>query len=201
LAASIFQSFRAWFPSDSGYVVGISEHVGHALTWKILDATTNKVLHRSLCRPITDDALNMRAVKDIEKNSTERPLIQTRFFDDVTTTDTWDVGRNDTDIDNMDIQKGQSHKNVVASFEDLIGRSFLKDEVDGQRYRARIVDMVDKHDDLLSKHPERVRFLCTMDQDGKEEILSYNQIMDYLNRDLENPVLWKFKRIVSHQGP
>jgi hypothetical protein len=66
---------------------------------------------------------------------------------------------------------------------------------------ARIVDMVDKHDDLLSKHPERVKFLRTMDQDGKEEILLYNQVMDYLNRDLENPVLWKFKRIVSHQGP
>jgi hypothetical protein len=40
-----------------------------------------------------------------------------------------------------------------------------------------------------------------MDQDGREELMSYNQVMDYLNRDLENPVLWKFKRIETHQAP
>jgi hypothetical protein len=40
-----------------------------------------------------------------------------------------------------------------------------------------------------------------MDQDGEEELMTYNQVMDHLNRDLEIPVVLKFKRIVSHQGP
>ena len=31
--------------------------------------------------------------------------------------------------------------------------------------------------------------------------MSYNQIMDYLNRDNDNPVVWKFSKIVAHQGP
>ena len=37
------------FPSESkekaGHIVGISEHVGHALTWKILTSDTNKVIY------------------------------------------------------------------------------------------------------------------------------------------------------------
>ncbi|KAG7351166.1 hypothetical protein IV203_010526 [Nitzschia inconspicua] len=40
-----------------------------------------------------------------------------------------------------------------------------------------------------------------MDKNGREDLLTYNQILDYLNRDMENPVLWKYKKIVSHQGP
>ncbi len=39
------------FPSKSkeqlGRFVGISEHVGHAMTFKILTNDTNKVIHRS----------------------------------------------------------------------------------------------------------------------------------------------------------
>jgi len=58
-----YKAVEPGFPSDSkerlGHIVGISEHVGHALTWKILDVETNKVLYRSLCCPATDDAANL----------------------------------------------------------------------------------------------------------------------------------------------
>jgi hypothetical protein len=59
------------------------------------------------------------------------------------------------------------------------------DEPDGQRSRVHIVELIDKHDDELHRNPERIKFLCIMDQDGREELLTYNQVMDYLNRDLE----------------
>ena len=41
-----------------------------------------------------------------------------------------------------------------------------------------------------------------MNNDQYEDILTYNQVMDYVN-DLEDedPTLWKFKRIVKHEGP
>jgi hypothetical protein len=90
---------------------------------------------------------------------------------------------------------------VVVALEDMIGRTFLKDEVNGERHRIRIVDLIDKHDNEVMSNPERVKFLCAMDESGREELLSYNQVMDYLHKDLENPTLWRFKRIVSHQGP
>ena len=31
--------------------------------------------------------------------------------------------------------------------------------------------------------------------------MSYNQIMDHLNKDNDDPVIWKFKDIIGHQGP
>ena len=63
------------------------------------------------------------------------------------------------------------------------------------------MEMVDNHDHELENNPERIKFLCQIDQDGREELLTYNQVLDHLNRDLDNPIVWKYKRIVSHQGP
>jgi hypothetical protein len=53
------------FPSESkegvGYIVGISEHVGPMMTWKVLTSDTNKVLYRSQIRPYDSKDLNLRA--------------------------------------------------------------------------------------------------------------------------------------------
>jgi Reverse transcriptase (RNA-dependent DNA polymerase) len=102
----------------------------------------------------------------------------------------------------MDIQEeAEESKEPLSSLEELIGKTFLMDLPDGERHRARIVELIEKHDDLINNNPERIKFLCSLDQDGREELLTYNQVLDYLNKDLENPIVWKFKRIVSHQGP
>eukprot|EP00977_Amphora_coffeiformis_P025739 scaffold21811_cov144-Amphora_coffeaeformis.AAC.1 len=90
-----FKAVEPGFPSDTkerlGHIVGISEHVGHALTWKVLDVKTNKVVHRSLCRPADESALNLRIDPPggetsperplIQSKSPERPLIQSKTFD------------------------------------------------------------------------------------------------------------------------
>jgi hypothetical protein len=53
------------FPSESkealGHVVGISEHCGHALTYKVLSSESNAIIYRSLLRPATPDAAEVRA--------------------------------------------------------------------------------------------------------------------------------------------
>ncbi|KAG7368669.1 hypothetical protein IV203_031412 [Nitzschia inconspicua] len=81
-----FKAVEPSFPSDTkehlGCVVGISEHVGHALTWKILDSTTNKVLHCSLLCPATDTAPNLcLATLGGEDPSYVRPTIFSKSFD------------------------------------------------------------------------------------------------------------------------
>jgi hypothetical protein len=52
-------------PSNSveimGHVVGISKHCGHALTYKVLNATTLKIVYRSLLRPAKLDDPNLCA--------------------------------------------------------------------------------------------------------------------------------------------
>ena len=53
------------FPSDEreghGHFVGIAEHVGHAMTFKILTTDTKKIIFRSVVRPITAEDRNLRA--------------------------------------------------------------------------------------------------------------------------------------------
>jgi hypothetical protein len=53
------------FPSESketlGHVVGISEHCGHALTYKVLSSESDVIIYRSLLRPATPDDANVRA--------------------------------------------------------------------------------------------------------------------------------------------
>ena len=53
----------------------------------------------------------------------------------------------------------------------------------------------------MSKHPAHLKFKCLMNHNQYEEILSYNEVMDYLEKNASNPIVWKFKRIVGHQGP
>jgi hypothetical protein len=210
-----FKAVKPGFPSDSkerlGHIVGISEHVGHALTWKILDTETNKVLYRSLCRPATEDKLNLRIDKPGGESTSVRPLIKSKTFDRDDDTD--ETSSPDTNEGTSPVEHGEfspdpgttdpsENENVLVSLEDLVGRTFLLDpDPEGQRFRARITDLVDKHDNDVINNPERVKFLCKLDQDDREELLTYNQVMDYLNRDAENPNVWKYQRIVSHQGP
>jgi len=206
-----FKAIEPGFPSDSkerlGHIVGISEHVGHALTWKILDAETHKVIHRSLCRPAQPDALNLRIDQHGGEQSPQHPFIKSKTFDDSAFGETIQ----DNSLPENSLSEPESEHNeetttasesAFVSLNDLVGTTFLMDpEPDGQRFRARVIEMIDQHDNALERNPDRIRFLCKLDQDGREELLTYNQILEHLNRDNENPVVWKYKRIVSHQGP
>ena len=86
---SVFLRFFFWqevhykladteFPSSSkegkGRIVGISEHVGHALTYMNLTDDTLKIIHQSLIRPAKSDDMNLRPGNDEgELPLTERP--------------------------------------------------------------------------------------------------------------------------------
>jgi hypothetical protein len=53
------------FPSESkealGHIVGVSEHCGHALTYKVLSSESNVIIYCSLLRPATPGDDNVRA--------------------------------------------------------------------------------------------------------------------------------------------
>src|SRR4051812_13947880 len=53
--------FLSMSNEKSGWFVGISEHVGHALTFMILTDDTQKMIHRSVVHTATDpDTRNLR---------------------------------------------------------------------------------------------------------------------------------------------
>ena len=85
--------------------------------------------------------------------------------------------------------------------EELIGKTFLFPQEDGQVHRATIIEAIKEHEYLTENNPNFLKFKCSINDDLYEEVLAYHQILEYLEKATDNPVLWKFKSIVAHQGP
>jgi hypothetical protein len=70
------------FPSQSkeglGNIVGISEHCGNALTYKILTADTGHIIYRSLLRSATTDDANLCASKFAGEPDTHNEIGKSR---------------------------------------------------------------------------------------------------------------------------
>ena len=202
-----YKHVESTFPSQTtegiGHIVGISEHVGNSLTWMVLTEDTNKILYRSVVRPHSDDDPNLRAdfPPDPDSNEGETPhkarnIVKSRFDGD----QEFIVVSPDDNIDsliNPDVPPSP-----VFDPEDLIGRTFLMDQQsDGQKFRAKVTEMVEDHESQLLDNPTRIKFLCSINNDQAEELLTYNQVLDYITKDEETDITWKFKRIASHEGP
>ena len=81
--------------------------------------------------------------------------------------------------------------------DELLGKTFLRDPLeDGQRFSVKIIQLVQ----VIVNNPTMVKSLLLVNNDMSEEIITYNPFLQYLSKDEENDVLWKFRRIVSHQG-
>jgi uncharacterized protein YeeX (DUF496 family) len=67
---------------------------------------------------------------------------------------------------------------------------------DGQgRHRARIVRAIEEHNGEIEDNPTRIQFLCSINDDESEEIISYNEILNHTieNNETEETRIWKFK--------
>jgi hypothetical protein len=95
---------------------------------------------------------------------------------------------------------------------ELIGCTFLMDKEDRQRHHARILNVIDEEEickriSELFRQPRHIQFVCSVNDDDYEEILSYNELMDYIEKDKQQHQnkdgngFWNFKRIVGHEGP
>lgn len=84
--------------------------------------------------------------------------------------------------------------------EELVDRSFLMPEDEyGERYRAKITELLSDHKKDLESHPERIRFKCVVN-DKWEEIVAYNDIVDYIEKDgTWGEGIWRFKEILDHK--
>ena len=101
-------------------------------------------------------------------------------------------------------QTGEDEDNPIPmaniDIPNLLGRSFLlPPEDNGERHMAKVID-IDDHGQTL----EDIKFKLKINKDQAEEIMSYNQLMDYIQKGTdaeEDPdSLFKFRDIVAHQG-
>ncbi|KAL7573453.1 hypothetical protein ACA910_013768 [Epithemia clementina (nom. ined.)] len=178
------------FPSESeeraAYWVGFGEHVGDALTHKLLDAETNKVIYRSAVCPADARNPNKRSAPDGGESDPVKSLnptvfVQTRQDDDPS------VYKPMPDFDP----------------DSLIGRTFLLPlDENGERNRAtvtkKVVEQLETDEINL---PQKINYLLDIGQGRSEQLVSYNQLLEHIER-LEQVAdgVFRFREITGHQG-
>ena len=175
------------FPSGStegrGCWVGIAENVGHAMTYKILTDDTKKVIYRSnVHSALTTEDCNKRV--DLLGGEEVAPIINSSKDED------------------------ESPRKPMPIFDptDLEGLTFLMDlQENSKRYRMKILEALVENEEQLAKHPNCIKFICSVNDDMYEEILTYNEILEYITKneeqDADQAIMWEFKCIAGHQGP
>ena len=179
------------FPSESpekpGKWVGVAEHQGDILTYLVLTDDTEQVIARSAVRKFHDPRNpNLRALPSIPTNDGERkPFIQ----------DTADVKGLSVDPSVLMLPK--------LAPEELLGLTFIKEDSDGQKIRAKVVRKI--NDDDAANH-QKIKFLLEMGDGDVDEIIAYGELSALIEQQREEEVLnpdraWIYKAIIGHEGP
>ena len=197
------------FPSSSnekkGYWVGFADNQGDHLTWRILTEDTQKII---ICSGI-QSALRTTTNQCLASPSGEGTTLPFPIPYPQQSTNSLPLDPLDESTPNFEhfvnSQSGKDEDNPIhmanIDIPNLLGRSFLlPPEDNGECHMAKIID-IDDHGQPL----EDIKFKLKINKDQAEEKMSYNQLMDYIQKGTdseENPdSLFKFRDIVAHQGP
>jgi len=197
------------FPSKSNGVkahfAGYAESVGHSMTYVAVTDDTQQVMSRSRSRRIKSDSDKDLRVGPVS-TSDEQEIVK----DPSRPEDTTDVIEELDDGPPVIIKsKRETDKGLDESPlptidpSGLIGRTFLKPKgQDGTRLRATIVSLVDDIDKDLAQQPGLIRLRCLVGDQQIEEIIAYDQIGEFIERQTEvDEGTWKYRAIIGHQGP
>jgi hypothetical protein len=83
---------------------------------------------------------------------------------------------------------------VIVDPQELLGRTFLMDtQEDGQRFCARIVKCISDHESNIRRSDDHVKFRISVNEDEYKEIITYNELMDFIEKNQENDsIVWQF---------
>ena len=179
------------FPSESeeraGYWVGFGEHCGDAMTHKILDHDTQKIIYRSAVRPKKSSTPNHRLAPhggevsgsydpSEDKISSGSPLVSPEGSSLKQKAPTVFIRSRD--------EENPSGSKPMPTFDpsDLIGRTFLlPPEENGERHRAKVTrQVVEIIDQDNGQRIENINFILDIGNDKVEEQISYNQLLEHL---------------------
>ena len=196
-------------PSSSnekkGYWVGFADNPGDRLTWRILTEDTQKII---ICSGV-QSALRTTTNQCLASPSGEGTTLPSSIPYPQQSKNSLPLDPFDESTPNFEQfvnhQSGEDEDNPIhmvnIDIPNLLGRSFLlPPEDNGEHHMAKIID-IDDHGQPL----EDIKFKLKINKDQAEEIMSYNQLMDYIQKGTdaeEDPdPLFKFRDIVAHQGP
>ena len=166
----------------------MQEQTDH-FTWKILTDDTNNVILRSAVRSGTKTSPNLRL--DPPKGEDQPQDL---------TSDVFVYG-----VPNPDGSNNTPTMSII-NFDDLLGRTFLlpMDE-NGERKMASISEHVNDLCQEQVSREDQLRFKLKIDGDQLDELISYIQLMEYLEDKTDTGLLedglYRFKCIKDHKGP
>jgi hypothetical protein len=96
-----------------------------------------------------------------------------------------------------DVLSDQVKPMIYFDTGDLVGQTFLMEEDDDELCcRAHIVEVLDDHEKNVAINRVLEKCRCLVGKDEFEEILSYNKVMQHIEKDNDDgETLWKYKWI------
>ena len=190
---------------NKGYWAGVAANQGDSLTWRTLTEDTQRII---ICSGI-QSALSTTTNQCLASPSGEGTTLPFSIPYPQHSKNSLPFDPFDAYTPNfaqfVNSQSGEDEDTPIhmATIDilNLLGRSFLlPPEDNGEHPMAKIID-IDDHGPPLAD----IKFKLKINKDQAEENMSYNQLMDYIQKGTdaeEDPdSLFKFKDILAHQGP
>jgi hypothetical protein len=176
------------FPSESkelhGQWVGVRENVGHFMTYKILTDNTHWIIHRSNIRSAADPN-SRNLLLDLHNDEPPEVIWSLRKASPAS-----DHGE-DFSLHSMEPTDenpecpSTGDDMVIVNPQELLGCT----QEDGQRFRAHIVKCISDHESNVRRSDDHVKFQISVNEDEYEEIITYNELMDFIKKNQENDAI------------
>ena len=198
-----YATYDQHFPSESeeraGYWVGFGEHCGDAMTHKILDHDTQKIIYRGAVRPKKSSTPNHRLAPHGGEVSTSSDPSEDKIssgsrlgYQEGSSPE----HKAPTVFIRSRDQENPSGSKPMPTFDpsDLIGRTFLlPPEENLERHRAKVTrQVVEIIDQDNGQRVENINFILDIGNGKVEELISYNQLLEHL--EMPKAMIWAWIR-------
>jgi hypothetical protein len=75
----------------------------------------------------------------------------------------------------------------------------MDEQEDGQKFRGRIVELIEDHESKLEDNTTMIKFRVSGNDDKAEAIITYSKMLEYITSNEESDIKWKFRCIISHE--
>jgi hypothetical protein len=183
------------FPSKSkelhGRWVGVSENVGHFMTYKILTDNTRQIIHHSNIHSVADPNARNLCLDPLNEEPPEVIWSLRKASPALDDGEDFSLQSMEPTDENPE-RPSTGDDRVIVDPQELLGRTFLMDtQEDGQRFRACIVECISNHESNIRRSDDHVKFWISVNEDEYEEIITYNEVMDFIEKNQENDaIVW-----------
>jgi hypothetical protein len=178
---------KTTYPSESkelhGRWVGVSENVGHFMTYKILTDDTCQIIHRSNIHSAADpnarnlhlDPLNDELPEVIQSLRKASPALDHGEDFSLHSMEPTDEHPYTESTPDPSEHPSTGDNTVIVNPQELLGCTFLMDtQENGQRFCARIVECISDHESNVRRSDNHVKFRFSVNEDEYEEMITYN---------------------------